>query len=176
MASTSFPNRDGRLAQSAALRSAKLVATTSVPPRRGLLTRELSSVYWLAQTLLSGVCMFPKGPLLIPLRRLARSAALRAAKQDTHSNEFVHYQNRSIIQIVEPETRPGPLARRTHQPSLHRIAMYVKEFFQALSLAIHIEWVESPLPDPVSRLIVHSGRQAQARKHLLAPAMLPMLA
>ena len=54
--------------------------------------------------------------------------------------------------------------------------MYVKEFFQALSLAIHIEWVESPLPDPVSRLIVHSGRQAQARKHLLAPAMLPMLA
>jgi len=54
--------------------------------------------------------------------------------------------------------------------------MHVIEFLQALFFTVHIEGVESPLPDTVTRLIMHGGRQAEAHQHLLAPAMLPRLA
>lgn len=67
-----------------------------------------------------------------------------------HSTESVHCQNRSIVQVIIPEARPGPLVGRTHQAALDGIAMHVMEFLEPLPVAVDVERVKPPLPNPVT--------------------------
>ncbi len=78
--------------------------------------------------------------------------------------------------MVKPETRPRVLVRRIDQPALHRVTVHVPQLLQTLSFTVNIKRVESPLPDPIARFIVHRRRQPYPRERLPARVKPPIFA
>ncbi len=91
----------------------------------------------LAQTFRSAALGTSHGVILWRRDPPARAGAERSLCAPKRSTQPVHPQDRRLVEIIKPETRPRPLVRRTHQPSLHRIIVHVIQFLEALLFAIN---------------------------------------
>src|SRR5258706_310864 len=58
---------------------------------------------------------------------------------------------------IGAEAAPAPKFRRRHQTALHRVAVHVAQFLDALALCPNIEVVESLLPDMLRRVLEEAG-------------------
>ena len=93
------------------------------------------------------------------------------------SPSHIHLHASWFVQQVEPIAAPPPPLRRFHQSTLHRIAMHVPQFLNALFRSPDVEVVETRPPErppsfflkqfPLARITRFSPRQQCARCTLL---------